>query len=79
VTFKQTGTDPTYVDLLDIMRLRSGLQEECFQMEVKLDFFLQYDKEFICEATFYEELSAALGRTMEKTVDRLYWSQESFA
>ena len=58
MTFKQTGTDPTYVDLLDIMRLRSGLQEECFQMEVKLDFFLQYDKEFICEATFYEELSA---------------------
>ena len=64
----QTCTDPTYLDLLDIMGLRSGLQEECFQMEVKLDYFLQYDKEFICEATFYEELSA-LGRTTEKTVD----------
>ena len=37
-------------------------------MEVKLDYFLQYDEEFICEATFYEELSA-LGRTTEKTVD----------
>jgi hypothetical protein len=64
----QTGTDLTFSDLLDIMGLRSGLQEECFQMEVKLDYFLQYDEEFICEATFYEELSA-LGRTTEKTVD----------
>ena len=52
--FIQTSTDPTYSDLLDIMGLSSGLQEERFQMEAKLDYFLQYDEEFICEATFYE-------------------------
>ena len=63
--FIQTSTDPTYSDLLDIMGLRSGLQEERFQMEAKLDYFLQYDEEFICEAIFYEELSA-LGRATEK-------------
>ena len=48
----QTGTDLTYSDLLEIMSLRSGLQEEWFQMEVKLEHFLQYDQEFICEAAF---------------------------
>ena len=69
VMFIQTSTDPTYSDLLDIMGLRSGLQEERFQMEAKLDYFLQYDEEFICEAIFYEELSA-LGRATEKTVDK---------
>ena len=65
----QTGTNPTYWDLLDIMSLDPD-QEECFQMEVKLDYFLQYDEEFIWETTFYEELSA-LGRHTEKTVDEV--------
>ena len=50
------------------MSLRSGLQEEWFQVEVKLEHFLQYNEEFICETVFYEELSD-LGRATEKTMD----------
>lgn len=50
------------------MSLRSGLEDESLRMEKKLNYFLQYNKIFINEAVFYEEVSA-LGRAMEETVD----------
>ena len=64
----QDCTDPTYSDLLDIMSLRSGLEDDSLRMEKKLNYFLQYDKIFINEVVFYEEVSA-LGRATEETVD----------
>ena len=67
VVSEQDGTNPTYPDLLDIMNLRSGLEDESIHMERKLDYFLNYDKMFIKEATFYEEISA-IGRDTEEMV-----------
>jgi hypothetical protein len=67
VVSRQDGTNPTYPDLLDIMSLRSGLEDESIRMERKLNYFLNYDKVFINEVTFYEEISA-LGRATEETV-----------
>ena len=52
VVSRQDGTNPTYPDLLDIMSLRSGLEDESIRMERKLNYFLNYDKVFINEATF---------------------------
>ena len=52
VMARQTCTDPTYSDLLDIMSLRSGLEDESLHMEEKLNYFLQYDMVFINEAIF---------------------------
>jgi hypothetical protein len=61
VVSKQDGTNPTYPDLLDIMSLWSGLEDESIRMERKLNYFLNYDKVFIKEATFYEEILALSG------------------
>ena len=52
VVSRQDCTNPTYPDLLDIMSLRSGLEDESIRMEKKLNYFLNYDKVFIKEATF---------------------------
>ncbi len=67
IVSEQDGTNPTYPDLLDIMNLRSGLEDKSIRIEKKLNYFLNYDKVFINEATFYEEVSA-LGRATEETV-----------
>ena len=49
---RQTCTDPTFSDLLKLMGLRSGLKDEYLYMEEELDYFLQYDMEFVNEADF---------------------------
>jgi hypothetical protein len=67
IVSEQDGTNPTYPDLLDIMDLRSGLEDESIHMGRKLEYFLNYDEVFIKEATFYEEISA-LGRDTEEMV-----------
>ena len=67
IVSEQDGTNPTYPDLLDIMDLQSGLEDESIHMGRKLEYFLNYDEIFIKEATFYEEISA-LGRDTEETV-----------
>ena len=38
---RQTCTDPTYSDLLDIMSLRTGLEDKSLHMKEKLNYFLQ--------------------------------------
>ena len=65
---RQTCTDPTFSDLLKLMGLRSGLKDEYLYMEEELDYFLQYDMEFVNEADFYEEL-CILGKATRKAVD----------
>ena len=65
---RQTYTDPTFSDLLKLMGLRSGLKDEYLYMEEELNYFLQYDMEFVNEADFYEELSI-LGKARGKAVD----------
>jgi hypothetical protein len=67
---RQTYTDPTFSDLLKLMGLRSGLKDEYLYMEEELNYFLQYDMEFVNEADFYEELSI-LGKATRKAVDRV--------
>jgi hypothetical protein len=67
IVSEQDGTNPTYPDLLDIMDLQSGLEDESIHMGRKLEYFLNYDEVFIKEATFYEEISA-LGRDTEEMV-----------
>jgi hypothetical protein len=62
ITSRQDSTNPSYKDLLDIMSLRSGLQEE----SVRVDF-LNYDEDFIHQQEFYVEMST-LGRTSRETV-----------
>ena len=65
---RQDGTNPTYPDLLDIMALRLGLDNESLCMEKEINYFLNYDTVFITEAAFYTEISA-LGRATEETVE----------
>jgi hypothetical protein len=65
---RQTCTDPTFSDLLKLMGLRLGLKDEYLYMEEELDYFLQYDMEFVNEADFYEEL-CILGKATRKAVD----------
>ena len=50
ITSRQTSTNPTYPDLLDIMDLRSGLVDESIRMEEELNYFLNYDEVFINQA-----------------------------
>ena len=63
----QTGTNPTFTDVIELMRLRSGLEDKYLCMEEKLDFFLQYDMVYVNEASFYEELSD-IGKATERAV-----------
>ena len=64
---RQDCTNPTYLDLQEIMSLRSGLDDESSYMEEELGYFLNYNEMFVNEAPFYEEISA-LGKATEGTV-----------
>ena len=44
ITSRQDSTNPSYKDLLDIMSLRSGLQEESVRVDEELNYFLNYDE-----------------------------------
>ncbi len=67
ITSRQNSTNPSYRDLLDIMSLRSGLQEESIRVDDELNYFLNYDEDFIHQQEFYVEMST-LGRTSRETV-----------
>ena len=69
ITSRQDSTNPSYKDLLDIMSLRSGLQEESVRVDEELNYFLNYDEEFVHQQGFYVEMST-LGRTSRETVDK---------
>jgi hypothetical protein len=66
ITSRQDSTNPGYQDLLDIMGLRSGLQEESIRVDEELNYFLNYDEKFVNQPGFYVEISK-LGRTSEET------------
>jgi hypothetical protein len=69
ITSRQNSTNPSYRDLLDIMSLRSGLQEESICVDKELNYFLNYDEKFVTQQGFYVEISK-LGRTSRETVDK---------
>ena len=52
VVARQMGTDPTFTDMIELMRLRSGLEDKFLCMEEKLDFFLQYDMVYVNKVSF---------------------------
>ena len=68
ITSRQNSTNPSYRDLLDIMSLRSGLQEESIHVDEELNYFLNYDEKFVNQQDFYVKISK-LGRTSKETVD----------
>jgi hypothetical protein len=69
ITSRQNSTNPSYRDLLDIMSLRSGLQEERVRVDEELNYFLNYNEKFVNQQGFYVEISK-LGRTSRETVDK---------
>ena len=69
ITSRQTSTNPTYLELQDIMDLRSGLRDESLGVEEELNYFLNYDELFTGQPGFYIEISD-LGRALEEAVDR---------
>ena len=77
ITSRQDSTNPGYQDLLDIMGLRSGLQEESIRVDEELNYFLNYDEKFVNQPGFYVE-KLKLGRTSEETVDRALVMSERF-
>ena len=58
VVSNQNGSSLTYPDLLDIMALRSGLDDESLGMEKEINYFLDYDTVLAKEAAFYTEILA---------------------
>ena len=69
ITSRQDSTNPSFNDLLDIMGLRSGLQEESVRVEEELNYFLNYDEKFVNQPGFYIEISK-LGRTLEEIINK---------
>jgi hypothetical protein len=77
ITSRQDSTVSSYKDLLDIMSLRSGLQEESVRVDVELNYFLNYDEDFIHQQEFYVEMST-LGRTSRETVGTALFMSAEF-
>ena len=77
ITSRQDSTDSSYKDLLDIMSLRSGLQEESIRVDEELNYFLNYDEDFIHQQEFYVEMST-LGRTSRETVGTALFVSSEF-
>ena len=67
ITSRQNPINSSYKDLLDIMSLRSGLHEESLRVDDELNYFLNYDEDFIHQQEFYVKMST-LGRTSRETV-----------
>ena len=57
ITSRQVSTNPIYIDILTIMSLRLGLQEDSINMEGELNFLINYNKKFLDQPQFYIELS----------------------
>ena len=77
ITSRQESTNPSCQDLVVIMSLQSGLQEERVRVEGELNFFLNYDATFFHQPRFYVEISR-LGGTLEATVDEALSKSERF-
>jgi hypothetical protein len=69
IVSNQGDTNPTYSDLLDIMALRSGLDDESLDIAKEINYFLTYDNMF--EPAFYSEMSTLAEATEEAVTDAL--------
>ena len=77
ITSRQNPTNSSYKDLLDILSLRSGLHEKSIQVDDELNYFLNYDEDFIHQQEFYVEMST-LGRTSRETVGTALFVSSEF-
>ena len=77
ITTRKVSTNPSYIYVLTIMSLWSGLQEDSNHMEGELDFLINYDEKFVDQPQLNIEL-LRLGRTTEESIDRALSISEEY-